>query len=108
MSVNWPDFVDTFFGKLMLATNGEISSIPNLIFDMGIAPSGSKTQVEPPLNGRFATYNFAYSNFFYLAGRKMVLWGILLGSYPFIWYMKRNYADKHKFCKLWEKMERRF
>lgn len=38
----------------------------------------------------------------------MILWVALFGIYPIIWYMKRNYADKHKFCKLWEKMELRY
>jgi hypothetical protein len=38
----------------------------------------------------------------------MVLWLALIATYPIIWYLKRNYADKHKFCKLWEKLEARF
>lgn len=105
MDVNWPDFVDTFFGKLSQSLNFEFSAIPNILYDKVIASPGTKTKIEPPLNARYAQYNYEYSNFFYLAGRKMVLWLGLIFSYPIIWYLKRNYADKHKFCKLWEKIE---
>ena len=61
--------------------------------------------IEAELNDRYKEYYHEYSNFFYLAGRKILLWGAVFGTYPFIWYLKRNYADKHKFCKLWEKLE---
>jgi hypothetical protein len=108
LTVNWPNFVTTFFGRLAKNVNGEFSAIPNIIFDMGIAPPGTKTSVEEALNDRFKDYYYDYSNVFYLAGRKMVLWGALFGIYPIIWYMKRNYADKHKFCKMWEKLELRY
>jgi hypothetical protein len=100
--------VTTFFGRLGKTVNGEISVVPNLIFDKGIAPPGTKIVVEPALNDRYKDFYFEYSNFFYLTGKKIVLWGCLFGTYPFIWYLKRNYADKHKFCKLWEKLEMRF
>lgn len=60
------------------------------------------------MNERFKNYNYEYSNFIYLAGRKLLLWLGLFGVYPIIWYLKRNYADKHKFCKLWEKLELRY
>lgn len=60
------------------------------------------------MNTRFSDYNMEYSNFFYLAGRKLLLWGGFLALYPFIWYLKRNYADKHKFCKLWETLELKY
>ena len=83
-------------------------AVPNLIFNLGIAPAGTKVALEPALSPRYAVYYHLYSNFFYLAGRKMVLWLGLLMTYPFIWYLKRNYADKHKFCKLWEKLELSF
>jgi hypothetical protein len=108
MNVNWPNFVDTFFWKIGSTFNGEISAIPNVIFDKAIAPSGTKTLLEPPLSARYAAFGLEYSNFFYLTGRKLLLWGCLLGIYPVIWYLKRNYADKHKFCKLWEKIEQRY
>ena len=88
--------------------NGETSLIPNIIFEKGIAPPGSKTVIEKPVNDRFKDYNYEYSNFIYLAGRKILLWFGLFGVYPIIWYLKRNYADKHKFCKLWEKLELRY
>lgn len=108
LTVNWPNFVTTFFGRLSRNVNGEFAMIPNIIFNMGIAPAGSKTQIEEALNDRYSEYYYEYSNIFYLAGRKMILWVALFGIYPIIWYMKRNYADKHKFCKLWEKMELRY
>ena len=38
----------------------------------------------------------------------MILWVALFAVYPIVWYLKRNYADKHKFCKLWEKLELRY
>ena len=108
LSVHWPNFVDTFVGKLSQNLNLEFLGVPNLIFNLGIAPAGTKVALEPALSPRYAVYYHLYSNFFYLAGRKMVLWLGLLMTYPFIWYLKRNYADKHKFCKLWEKLELRF
>jgi len=108
MPFNWPNFVSTFFGKLGAALNGEISVIPNIIFDMGLAPSGSKVVLEKPLTDRYETFYYEYSNFFYLSGRKILLWGALIVMYPFIWYLKRNYADKHKFCKLWENIELKY
>jgi hypothetical protein len=58
MDVNWPDFVDTFFGKLGRNLNGEIPMIPNIIYDSGIAPAGTKTKLEPPLNARYAAYDY--------------------------------------------------
>jgi hypothetical protein len=108
LSVNWPSFVTTFFGRLGKTVNGEIASIPNLIFDKGIAPPGTKVVVEAELNDRYKEYYYEYSNFFYLTGKKMILWAGVFGIYPMIWYLKRNYADKHKFCKLWEKLELRY
>jgi hypothetical protein len=108
LTVNWPDFVTTFFGRLGAVLNGESTSIPNIIFNMGIAPPGSKIKIEDALNDRFKEFYFTYSNVVYLAGRKVLLWGGLFAMYPFIWYLKRNYADKHKFCKLWEKLELRY
>jgi hypothetical protein len=108
LTVNWPNFVTTFFGRLGKVLNGETDLIPNFIFTVGIAPAGSKTVIEEAVNDRFNDYFYEYSNFAYLAGRKAVLWLALFACYPFIWYLKRNYADKHKFCKLWEKLELRY
>jgi hypothetical protein len=108
LTANWPNFVTTFFGRLGQVLNGETSAIPNIIFEKGIAPAGSKTVIEKPVNDRFKDYNYEYSNFLYLSGRKILLWAGLFGVYPIIWYLKRNYADKHKFCKLWEKLELRY
>ena len=108
LSANWPSFVDTFFGKLGLAINGEFSSVPNPIYDKAIAQTGKKTRLEAPLNARFADFGRDYSNFFFLTGKKVLIWLILFGCYPLIWYLKRNYANKHKFCKLWESIEQKF
>jgi hypothetical protein len=108
LSVNWPMFVDTFFGRLNSVINFETDLIPNVFFDNMIAPPGTKTLVEPPLNERYASFRREYSNFFYLSGRKLLLWSSLIVFYPIVWYLKRNYADKHKFCKLWEKLELRY
>lgn len=108
MAVNWPNFVNTFFLKLGHSFNLELETLPNVIFDNVIAPPGSSTLLEPPLNARFAAFGREYSNFFYLSGKKLLLWGGLLITYPIVWYMKSNYADKHKFCRLWEKLELRY
>lgn len=108
LSVNWPSFVTTFFGRLGKTVNGEVASIPNIIFDKGIAPPGVKVVIEAELNDRYKDFYYEYSNFFYLTGRKIILWAAVFGIYPMIWYLKRNYADKHKFCKLWEKLELRY
>jgi hypothetical protein len=108
LAVNWPNFVDTFFGKLGQSFNLELYTIPNVIFDNLIAPPGTKILLESPLNARYAQYKREYSNFFYLAGRKIIIWLGLLMSYPIVWYMKRQYADKHKFCRVWEKLELRY
>ena len=108
LTANWPNFVTSFFGRLGRVLNGETSVIPNIIYDKLIAPAGSKTIIEQPVNDRFKDYNYEYSNFMYLSGRKLILWAGLFGIYPIIWYLKRNYADKHKFCKLWEKLELRY
>ena len=75
--------------------------VPNLIFDYGINRSDSFV-VEPALNDRFTNYGWDNSNFIELSGRKILIWTALIVAYPFIYYMKKKYADKHKFCKLWE------
>jgi hypothetical protein len=108
MSVNWANFVGIFIGKISRSVNFEFSFIPNVIFNSFIAPAGSKTMIEPAHNSEFAKYQYTYSNFFYLTGVKLILWISLMLTYPFIWYLKRNYADKHKFCQVWEKLEQRF
>ena len=108
LSCHWPNFVDTFVGKLSRNLNLEFLAVPNIIFNMGIAPAGSKVVLEPSLTPRYAAYYHLYSNFFYLAGRKIVLWLALLLTYPFIWYLNRNYADKHKFCKMWATLELKY
>lgn len=37
-----------------------------------------------------------------------MIWAILAISYPFVLCMKNKYADKHKFCKLWETLEKKY
>ena len=50
MSVNWAQFVEIFVGKIGMAINFEFTLLPNLIFDLFIAPAGKKTLLEPALN----------------------------------------------------------
>ena len=50
LTVNWPNFVTTFFGRLGKVLNGETDAIPNILFTMGIAPAGSKTIIESAIN----------------------------------------------------------
>jgi ABC-type Fe3+ transport system permease subunit len=91
----------------MLSSQGESTFIPNLIFDLGINRTDSFV-IEPALNDRFTAYGWTNSNFIEGAGRKILIWIALLIVYPFIYYMKKKYADKHKFCKLWEVLESRY
>lgn len=105
MSVNWAKFVGIFIGKIGRSVNFEFTFIPNVIFNSFIAPAGSKTMIEPAHNKDFERYQYTYSNFFYLTGVKLILWISLIATYPIIWYLKRNYADKHKLCQFWEKLE---
>ena len=69
---------------------------------------GKKLLIEAPMSARFAAYGFTYSSIFFLAGRKILYFLILLPTYFIAWYMNRNYADKHKMCKIWEKLELRY
>jgi len=58
LTANWPNFVTSFFGRLGQVLNGETSAIPNIIFEKGIAPAGSKTVIEKSVNERFKDYNY--------------------------------------------------
>ena len=46
LTVNWPNFVTSFFGRLGQVLNGETSVIPNVFFENAIVPPGSKTLIE--------------------------------------------------------------
>jgi hypothetical protein len=89
----------------MLASHGESTFIPNIFYDNLIARDGSNIQVEEPLNSRFSSYGWTVSNFLYLSGRKILIWMGILIAWPFVYYMKTKYADKHKICSLWNKAE---
>lgn len=107
MNVNYPDLVVLVFSK-MLSSQGESTAIPNLIFDMGINKTGGSFEIESPLNDRFTNYGWTSSNFLALSGRKVLIWAVLLIFYPVVLYMKKKYADKHKFCKFWESLEQKY
>lgn len=32
----------------------------------------------------------------------------LIGGYPFVYYMKSKYADKHKLCALWKEVDNKY
>ena len=72
--------------------------IPNVFYDYIVSRPGSSVKLEHALNTRFSDYGWPISNFLYLSGRKIVLWTVLIMVYPFVWYMKRKYADKHRLC----------
>jgi len=85
----------------MLGSHGESTIIPNLIYDKVVNRPGSEVQIEPALNTHFSNYGWTVSNFIYLSGRKIIIWTLIIIAYPFVWYAKRRYADKHKYCKIW-------
>jgi hypothetical protein len=91
----------------MLSSHGESTAIPNLIFNLGINRTNTFI-IEPALNDRFSDYGWNNSNFIETSGRKILIWAILIICYPFIYYMKKKYADKHRFCKFWEKIEKMY
>ena len=96
-NVNFPKITVMVLEK-MLTSHGESTIIPNVFYTFLINRSGSAVKVEPALNERFSDYGWTVSNFLYLSGRKILLWTLIIIAYPFVWYMKRKYADKHKLC----------
>lgn len=82
----------------MLSSHGESSFIPNIFYDYMVGREGSPIIVEEPINVRFNNYGWNVSNFLYLSGRKILMWCGILIAWPFVWYMKTKYADKHKIC----------
>lgn len=82
----------------MLTSHGESTAIPNIFYTQIVDRPGSKVKIERALNNRFSDYGWTISNFIYLSGRKILLWMMLIFIYPFVWYMKNNYSDKHKLC----------
>lgn len=89
----------------MLTSHGESTIIPNVFYTYLIDRPGSNVKIEPALNTRFSSYGWNISNFLYLSGRKILIWTLIIIAYPFVWYMKKKYADKHKLCKLWVEAE---
>ncbi|CDW91263.1 fu domain containing protein [Stylonychia lemnae] len=106
-NVNYPPITLLIFEK-MLGSHGESTIIPNFLYDKLIARPGSQVIIEPALNHKFDTYGWQISNFIYLSGRKIIIWTLIIVAYPFVWYMKNKYSDKHKLCKLWVGTEQKF
>ncbi len=92
----------------MLSSHGESTFIPNVFYDNLINRPGSGVQIEEPINARFSSYGWEVSNFLALSGRKILIWILILVAWPFVYYMKTKYANKHKICALWEKAEQKF
>jgi hypothetical protein len=107
MDVNWPNIVVLVFEK-MLSSHGESTAIPNLIYDKFLNRTDSTLQMEGALNERFASYGWEVSNFIYLSGRKILIWSAIIITYPLVLYMKKKYANKHKYCKLWIAAEQKY
>lgn len=92
----------------MLSSQGESSFIPNIFYDDMVGKPGSGIQIEPALNSRFSSYGWNVSNFLYLSGRKILIWVGILVAWPFVYYMKSKYANKHVFCRIWNTAEEKF
>jgi hypothetical protein len=114
MGVPYPEIVIMIYSKMLVA-HGESTFIPNIYFDSFINKTTDLGygkikgySPEDPLNQKFVDYGWAVSNFYYLSGRKVLLWTAMLGSYPLIKYMKTKYADKHKYCKIWVQVELKY
>lgn len=82
----------------MLSTQGESTAIPNVFYNYGVNRTGTGYKVEEPFNQRFKDYGWTTSNFLELSGRKCFIWFAMILVYPLIYYMKKKYADKHKYC----------
>ncbi|CDW89486.1 UNKNOWN [Stylonychia lemnae] len=106
-NINYPQIAILVFQK-MLGTHGESKFIPNLLYEKLMNRPGSTIQVESALNDKFEAYGWEISNFLYLSGRKIIMWTGIIVAYPFVWYFKKKYSDKHKYCKLWIKVEQKF
>lgn len=107
MAVNWPSITILIFEK-MLSTNGEMGFIPNVFYDQLLNRTGSNIVLEEPLNARFKNYGWDSSNFVKLSGRKVLIWFLIIAVYPFVAFMRSRYANKHKFCRIWELAEKKF
>ncbi|CDW87691.1 fu domain containing protein [Stylonychia lemnae] len=106
-NIKYPAITLLVFEK-MLGSHGESTIIPNILYDQVVSRPGSAVQIEPALNSKFSDYGWKISNFIFLSGRKILMWTGIVIAYPFVWYMKKKYADKHKFCKVWVKGEQKF
>ena len=89
----------------MLSAHGESTAIPNVMYDNFINRTGSGIKIEEAYNAQFNKYGWTVSNFVYLSGRKILIWTGMIVAYPFVWYMKNKFANKHKLCRLWRKAE---
>lgn len=97
ISVDWPILVKLVFKK-MLSSHGEVSFLPNMIFDA--LPFDDKDL--EPLNEHFNLYGWTTCNFLALSGRKILLWLCLIAVFPFVAYMNGKYATKHRYCRFWK------
>ena len=86
----------------MLTSHGETTAIPNIFFDYGINRTGSSYKVEEAYNERFSSYGWTTSNFLELSGRKCFILMAMMAAFPVVYYMKKKYSDKHKFCHFWK------
>lgn len=91
----------------MLSAHGESTAIPNFIFDNFLNRTGTY-KVEGPFTPNFNSYGWTVSNFVYLSGRKIIMWTALIVAYPFVYYMKKKYSNKHKYCRFWRSTEEKF
>ena len=86
--------------------NGEPGAIPNLW--EGFLNSFGNFTVKP-FNQNYELMDFNSRLFILNSGRKLLLWGVLLFSYPIVKLASAIFgAMKHKPCKLWAKLEVRY
>jgi magnesium-transporting ATPase (P-type) len=94
----------------MLSTHGEVSFIPNVIYDYGLnrTNANSSFEMEEARNARFKEYGWDSSNFLKLSGRKILIWAALILLYPVVYYLRKKYSDKHKFCEIWRSINQKY
>jgi hypothetical protein len=94
----------------MLSTHGEVSFIPNVIFDYGLNRTNANSSfvVEESRNKKFTEYGWTTSNFLELSGRKIIIWAVLILLYPLVYYLRKKYSDKHKLCEIWRSIDQKY
>ena len=104
MAVEYPTIVNFVFEK-MLASHGENNIIPNPIVDYF---DNNTINAFPALNTNFEKYHWETTNFIVECGRKLNVLYLIVILYPFVYYMKVKYGDKHYLCSVWIKMESKY